>query len=111
MSLQKMPTRYRADFIGHAIGTLMLLVLLGVVPTSLRAQDWFKTGTGLGVSRPKVAVADLAPRSTDAQAMATLFTEVVRNDLDFSGILDLPAFAYPHTQDGAWQSVRRSHSN
>src|ERR1700722_2992104 len=98
MSLQKIPPQYRADFIGHAIGTLMLLVLLGVVPTSLRAQDWFKTGTGLGVSRPKVAVADLAPRSTDAQAMATLFTEVVRNDLDFSGILDLASKSFYPTQ-------------
>jgi TolB protein len=98
-----MPTRYRATFIeratiGRIIATLMLLVLFGALPASLCAQDWFKTGTGLGVSRPKVAVADVAPRSTDAQAMATLFSEVVRNDLDFSGILDLASKSFYPTQ-------------
>ena len=64
-------------------GALALLGLLAMLPASLQAQDWFKTGTGLGVSRPKVAVADFSPKSGDAQAMATLFSDVLRNDLDF----------------------------
>jgi TolB protein len=53
------------------------------------AQDWFKTGTGLGVSKARVAVADFAAKDTPSQPLATLFADVVRTDLDFSGILDL----------------------
>ncbi len=52
------------------------------------AQDWFKTGTGLGVSKARVAVADFAAKDTPSQPLATLFADVVRTDLDFSGILD-----------------------
>jgi TolB protein len=55
----------------------------------LAAQDWFRTGTGLGVAKARVAVADFAPRSTASEVPATLFSEVLRNDLDYSGILEL----------------------
>src|ERR1700737_2176317 len=60
------------------------------------AQDWFRTGTGLGVEKPRVAVADFAPRADNAKSHSQLFTQVVRDDLQFSGILDLvsPSF-YP----------------
>ena len=60
------------------------------------AQDWFKTGTGLGVEKPRVAVADFAARADNAKSHSQLFTQVVRDDLQFSGILDLvsPSF-YP----------------
>jgi TolB protein len=53
------------------------------------AQDWFRTGTGLGVSRPRVAVADFGPKSASSQPLATEFSDVVRSDLDYSGIIDL----------------------
>jgi TolB protein len=61
-----------------------------------RAQDWFRTGTGLGETKPRVAIADFAPRSDTAKSHSTLFTQVVRDDLQFSGILELasPSF-YP----------------
>src|SRR6201996_5162814 len=65
------------------------LALLAALPGSLAAQDWFRTGTGLGVSKPRVAVADFAPRTPTSQGFATEFSEVVRADLDFSGILEL----------------------
>ena len=58
------------------------------------AQDWFKTGTGLGVSKARVAVADFAAKDTPSQPLATLFADVVRTDLDFSGILDLVSKSY-----------------
>lgn len=80
------------------VGALAALTLLATLPSSLRAQDWFTTGTGLGVSKPKVAVADIAPRSGDAQAMSTLFSDVVRNDLNFSGILELASKSFYPTQ-------------
>src|SRR5258708_39756490 len=64
--------------------------------SSASAQDWFRTGTGLGQAKPRVAVADFAPRSDAAKSHASLFTQVVRDDLQFSGILELasPSF-YP----------------
>src|SRR4030081_3435144 len=53
------------------------------------AQDWFRTGTGLGVSKARVAVSDFVGKSPSAQPMGILFSDVVRSDLDFSGILEL----------------------
>lgn len=62
------------------------------------AQDWIKTGTGLGQQKPRVAIADFAARGDNAKNHATLFTQVVRDDLSYSGIIDLvsPSF-YPTT--------------
>jgi len=58
------------------------------------AQDWFKTGTGLGVSKARVGVADFAAKDTPSQPLATLFGDVLRTDLDYSGILDLVSKSY-----------------
>src|SRR5579864_7287815 len=58
------------------------------------AQDWFKTGTGLGVSKARVGVADFAAKDTPSQPLAVLFSDVVRTDLDYSGILDLVSKSY-----------------
>jgi TolB protein len=69
---------------------------MSCVPHATYAQDWIKTGTGLGLEKPRVAVADFAPRVDPAKNHSALFTQVVRDDLQFSGILDLvsPSF-YP----------------
>lgn len=76
---------------GKAVWQSALLALaVGLVLTSPAvAQDWFRTGTGLGVSKARVAVADFPPRTLASQDFAALFSDVVRNDLDFSGILEL----------------------
>jgi TolB protein len=73
---------------------LFALALLFAGPAP--AQDWFRTGTGLGVEKPRVAVGDFAPRSDSSKSHSALFTQVVRDDLSFSGILELvsPSF-YP----------------
>jgi TolB protein len=63
-------------------------------PAQMSAQDWFKTGTGLGVSKARVAVADFAAKDAPSQPLATLFSDVVRTDLDFSGILELVSKSY-----------------
>jgi TolB protein len=72
------------------------LALLVLSATSAFAQDWFKTGTGLGVSKARVAVPEFAARSTDAQPLEKTFHDVLWSDLDYSGILELvsPSF-YP----------------
>jgi len=65
------------------------------------AQDWFRTGTGLGVEKPRVGVADFAPRADVAKSHSALFTQVVRDDLGFSGILDVVSPSlYPASQPG-----------
>lgn len=53
------------------------------------AQDWFRTGTGLGVEKARIAVPNFAPRSATAQTAATTFSEVLWTDLEYSGILEL----------------------
>src|SRR5579862_6979556 len=63
-------------------------LLLACVPRA-PAQDWFRTGTGLGVSKPRVAVADFATKTPSSQPLAIEFSDVVRSDLDYSGILEL----------------------
>lgn len=76
--------------------TFFLIAALFVVAQTASAQDWFRTGTGLGVEKARVAVADFVPRASAVQPHSKLFTDVVRDDLQFSGILEVvsPSF-YP----------------
>ena len=76
----------------------LALTILLTLPGSLRAQDWFRTGTGLGVSKPKAAVADFASRNPSSQTFASLFGDVVRNDLDYSGVVDIASKSFYPTQ-------------
>ncbi len=78
------------------VSVLLLLSVFFLSAEPAAAQDWFRTGTGLGVEKPRVAIADFAARSDAAKPHSALFTQVVRDDLSFSGILDLisPSF-YP----------------
>ena len=73
-------------------------LLLTLFPLSSLAQEqgWFRTGTGIGQEKPRIAVSDFAPKSDSAKAHSALFTSVVRDDLSFSGVLELvsPSF-YP----------------
>lgn len=76
---------------------LGFLILLPFASPSF-SQDWFRTGTGLGVEKPRIAVSDFASRPDSAKSHAGLFTNVVRDDLAFSGIVDLasPSFYPPN---------------
>ena len=83
------------------VGACILLISGLVMPgraAAQGAQDWFRTGTGLGVEKPRVAVADFAPRADNAKPHSQLFTQVVRDDLQFSGILDLVSPSFYPTQ-------------
>ena len=78
---------------------VMIVMLLAAVLwhcSPAAAQDWFKTGTGLGVSKAKLAVPDLAAPSAAAQPLEKTFHDVLWADLEFSGVVDLvsPSF-YP----------------
>jgi TolB protein len=90
---------------------LLFVVAILFVAGSAMAQDWIRTGTGLGQAKARVALADFGPRSDSAKSHASLFTQVVRDDLQFSGILELasPSFYPPQAptvptelKPGAW---------
>src|SRR5215470_7984295 len=78
------------------LGCLFFIAVTLFASRSAAAQDWVRTGTGLGLAKPRVAVAEFGPRSDSAKSHATIFAQVVRDDLQFSGILELasPSF-YP----------------
>ena len=67
------------------------------------AQDWFRTGTGLGVSKARVAVADFAGKSPSSQPLGIEFSDVVRTDLDYSGILELVSKSFYPLQSPAFR--------
>ncbi len=67
----------------------VLAALLCLFTSPAGAQDWFRTGTGLGVEKPRVAVADIAPRSLSSQPLANIFGDVLRADLEYSGIIEM----------------------
>ena len=83
----------------RCLGELFLIIITAFcVASTASGQDRIQTGTGLGRAKPRVAIADVAPRSDAAKSHATLFTQVVRDDLQFSGILDLASPSFYPTQ-------------
>ena len=55
------------------------------------AQDWIRTGTGLGMEKVRLAAADFKPATQDAKNTDLLkaFNDTLSNDLDNAGIFDL----------------------
>lgn len=76
-------------FISFSAAFICVVLFLLMTAQPAAAQDWFKTGTGLGVEKPRVAVADFSPRSPSAQPLSDIFGKVLREDLEFAGILDI----------------------
>jgi TolB protein len=72
------------------VALVCALIFCSAVPSVL-AQDWVKTGTGLGVDKVRLAVADFKPSSSDPQndALLKTFNDTLWNDLDVSGVVEL----------------------
>src|ERR1700731_2328687 len=68
---------------------LILLFSLAASPAS--AEDWVRTGSGLGVEKVRLAVPDFKPATTDPQNASLLktFNDTFWNDLDNSGVVEL----------------------
>jgi TolB protein len=68
-----------------------LLCLAALLTAPLCAQDWIRTGTGLGVQKVRIAVPDFKPSTSDAQnaALLQVFNNTLWNDLDNAGIFEM----------------------
>src|ERR1700758_664007 len=77
---------------------VVVLILLGRPAVAQVGQDRFRVGTGLGVEKIRLAVADFGPRGDSAKTHAAQFTQVVRDDLAFSGVLELVSPSFYPTQ-------------
>jgi TolB protein len=71
------------------LATAIAVSVVALAGRPAAAQDWFQTGTGLGVSKARLAVADFAPRSGAVTALAAEFGDVVRADLNYSGVVEI----------------------
>lgn len=80
----------------RCLGLLCFVAITLLSCGSVLAQDQIRIQTGLGQTKTRVALAEFAPRSDSTKPHASLFTQVVRNDLEYSGIIELasPSF-YP----------------
>ncbi|MFZ0821414.1 MAG: DPP IV N-terminal domain-containing protein [Candidatus Acidiferrales bacterium] len=75
-----------------SIGIVALAFFASALATTASAQDWLRTGIGLGVQKARVAVADFAAPvdgGAGTQPLAKEFSDVVRGDLDYSGIIEI----------------------
>ncbi|HXE74235.1 MAG TPA: Tol-Pal system beta propeller repeat protein TolB [Candidatus Xenobia bacterium] len=76
---------------------LALLCAVAALPSVVFSQqDWFRTGTGLGVEKIRLAVPSFAARSKEVETPTGVFNSVLLNDLELSGVIELvsPSF-YP----------------
>jgi TolB protein len=95
--------RYAVTLLG-----LFLLFFVLVASVGLSAQDWIRTGTGLGVEKIRLASPDFKLVSTDTgtQNLATTFNTTLGNDLQAAGIFDMVSRSfYPLSIPGAPQEV------
>ena len=77
----------------------LLLLAVALLPFQVRSQvDWFRTGTGLGVEKVRLALPSFTARSPEVETLTGVFNSVLWNDLEVSGIIELvsPSF-YPLT--------------
>jgi TolB protein len=68
-----------------------LLAVALLLTASAWGQDWIHTGTGLGVQKVRLAVADFSPSTADAKNadLLKVFNDTLWNDLDNAGIFDM----------------------
>jgi len=87
------------------------LLLVGILFFLLPAfaQDWIKTGTGLGVEKIRLAVPDFKASTQDARNIDLLkvFNDTLWNDLDNAGIFEMVSKSfYPLEAPGSPADVR-----
>jgi TolB protein len=75
-------------------GLLLLIALFLALPSL--AQDWIKTGTGLGMEKVRLAVPDFKPSTADAKNgdLLNVFNGTLWNDLENAGIFDMASKSF-----------------
>jgi TolB protein len=87
----------------------MLALLLVSAATPGTAQDWIKSGTGLGVEKIRMAVPDFKAATADPHntELLKIFNDTLWNDLDNAGIFDMVSKSfYPLAQIGSPGDVK-----
>lgn len=85
-----------------------LIAVFLSIPALLSAQDWIRTGTGLGVEKIRLAVPDfkMAPGGTETRNPWMTFNLTLTNDLQQAGIFDMVSRSFfPLSTPGAPQDV------
>lgn len=86
----------------------LVLAIIGMALPAI-AQDWVKTGTGLGVSKIRIAVPDFKASNQDPRDPELLrtFNDVLWNDLQNAGIFEMVSKSfYPLGQIGSPADVK-----
>ncbi|MGH9529619.1 MAG: Tol-Pal system beta propeller repeat protein TolB [Terriglobales bacterium] len=84
------PTRAKRSG-GIWISLVALLFVLIILSRPSFAQDWIKTGTGLGVEKVRLAASDFKSSTADPKNpdLLKVFNETLWNDLNNAGIFDM----------------------
>jgi TolB protein len=93
----------------HNLTIALLTALMVMAGIPCFAQDWIKTGTGLGVERIRIAVPDFKASNADPRNAELLrtFNETLWNDLNNAGIFEMVSKSfYPLGQVGAPADVK-----
>src|SRR5207248_4582010 len=74
-----------------APGLVLFIALAIFLAMPAFAQDWIRTGTGLGVEKVRLAASDFKPSSQDAKnaELLKVFNDTLWNDLDNAGIFEM----------------------
>ncbi|MFZ0692346.1 MAG: Tol-Pal system beta propeller repeat protein TolB [Acidobacteriaceae bacterium] len=86
----------------------LFIALIGVSFSGLWAQDWVRTGTNLGVSKIRIAAADLKAGTPDVQTsgLKSAFDQTLYNDLRYAGIFDVVSKSMiPNAMPGSPQEL------
>jgi TolB protein len=103
-----MPSSRHSDNV-FAVRCALLLTLTILLAVPCLAQDWIRTGTGLGVEKIRLAASDFKPTTQDPKNADLLkaFNDTLWNDLDNAGIFDMVSKSfYPLDVPGNPAEVR-----
>jgi len=88
--------------------TVALLLLSSTALWAVRTQeDWFRTGTGMGVEKFRLAVPDFRVVGLQFNPLGETFNRVLWADLEYSGVFDLVSKSfYPLVPPAAPEELR-----
>ncbi len=93
----------------RAFAVLAAILSCAALCPLVLAQDWIKTGTGLGVERIRIAVPEFKASNQDPRNAELLrtFNDTLWNDLDNAGIFDMVSKSfYPLGQFGSPSDIK-----